>query len=157
MVASQSPLRDNYADDHCENHYQVERGVIIRTEDSRQEGALFLNESRLPSLARCLHSCCAEPGCNTAVYDTRMDTAEGGSCYLFDCGPLDALKCQFTSNSEFTSAVLDTDRSNFEASAAVHRDTHRGQLDRLTRDCGRFEFRCQSGECIPVYDVSIRQ
>ena len=96
------------------------------------------------SLARCLHACCSYPLCNTAVFDERMNSAEGGSCYLFDCGSLDNLKCQFTSNSDFSSAVLDLERHKFDASAQDHRQGHSSQLENLSsgkNECGQYQFR----------------
>ena len=70
---------------------QLEANTIIRTEDSLAMGATFLNETQVLSLTRCLHRCCSYPLCNTAVFDERMDSSEGGSCYLFDCGDPDRL------------------------------------------------------------------
>merc|ERR1719334_2104154 len=118
-------------------------------------GASFLNETRMPSMSRCLHYCCSYPQCNVAVFDNRMDTSEGGSCYLFDCGSTNAdnFKCQFTANSDFSSAVLDTDRDRFEVLAAEEQRGHSNQLEQLRgqseeEECGRYQFACHSGECI---------
>ena len=139
---------------------QLEANTIIRTEDSLAMGATFLNETQVSSLTRCLHRCCSYPLCNTAVFDERMDSSEGGSCYLFDCGDPDRLKCQFTTNPDFSAAVLDIDRHKFELTAADQRQGHSSQLELLRggagaeqgagpgrgRDCGQFEWRCSSGE-----------
>ena len=46
---------------------------------------------------------------------------QGGSCYLFDCGSLDELKCQFTANPDFSAAVLDIDRHKFDILAEDRR------------------------------------
>ena len=85
---------------------------------------------------------------------------------LFDCGSLDDLKCQFTANPDFSSAVLDIDRHKFEASAEDHRQGHSNQLQLLRgreevdengreakQECSQYQFRCGSGECIAVYDT----
>lgn len=159
-----STIGERFVDDHCEGHFQVESSTIIRTEDSMAMGGSFLNETQVLSLARCLHYCCSYPLCNTAVFDERLDTSEGGSCYLFDCGSLDDLKCQFTANPDFSSAVLDIDRHKFEASAQDHRQGHSNQLELLrgredgnggdgAEECSQYQFRCGSGECIAVYDT----
>ena len=140
--------------------FQLEANTIIRTEDSLAMGATFLNETQVSSLTRCLHRCCSYPLCNTAVFDERMESSEGGSCYLFDCGDPDRLKCQFTTNPDFSAAVLDIDRHKFELTAADQRQGHSSQLELLRggagveqgagpgrgRDCGQFEWRCSSGE-----------
>ena len=159
-----SSVNDHYVDDHCEGHFQVESNTIIRTEDSINMGGSFLNETQVLSLSRCLHYCCQYPLCNTAVFDERMDTTEGGSCYLFDCGSLENLKCQFTANPDFSSAVLDIDRHKFDIDAQDHRQGHSNQLELLrsregedsgaeSRACGDFQFRCRSGECVATYDT----
>ena len=103
------------------------------------------------SLSRCLHYCCTYPLCNTAVFDERMDSTEvtwiikmspvsnvdhyyqGGSCYLFDCGTLDELKCQFTANPDFSAAVLDIDRHKFDILAEDHRQVSPIIIDRRQR------------------------
>ena len=126
-----SSVHDHYVDDHCEGHFQVETNTIIRTEDSINMGGAFLNETQVLSLSRCLHYCCSYPLCNTAVFDERMDSSEGGSCYLFDCGSLDDLKCQFTTNPDFSAAVLDIDRHKFDISADDQRQGHSSQLELL--------------------------
>lgn len=153
-----SSIYNNYVDDHCEGHYQVETNTIIRTEDSMAGGGVFLNETSARSLARCLHYCCSYPLCNTAVYDERSDDADGGSCYLFDCGSLDNIKCQFTSNNGFSSAMLDIDRHKFDLSSVEQREGHSKQLSDLraggeVEECGQFQFKCSTGECIASYDT----
>eukprot|EP00090_Calanus_glacialis_P038033 TRINITY_DN6626_c0_g1_i1.p1 TRINITY_DN6626_c0_g1~~TRINITY_DN6626_c0_g1_i1.p1 ORF type:complete len:487 (-),score=81.62 TRINITY_DN6626_c0_g1_i1:105-1565(-) len=156
-----SSVHDHYTDDHCEGHFQVESNTIIRTEDSQNMGASFLNETQVMSLSRCLHYCCSYPLCNVAVFDNRMESSEGGSCYLFDCGSTDSLKCQFTANSDFSSGVLDIDRHRFDLAAAGQQLDHSNQLEMLRGreeeqeqvECGRYQFHCHSGECIAIYDT----
>jgi len=159
MRNKRSSVHDNYVDDHCEGHFQVESNTIIRTEDSQSMGAVFLNETQVITMNRCLHYCCSYPLCNVAVFDNRMDSSEGGSCYLFDCGSPDNLKCQFTANSDFSSAVLDVDRHRFDLAAAGQQLGHSNQLeslrerDDIQEECGRYQFQCHSGECIAIYDT----
>ena len=38
---------DRYQDDHCVDHYAIEDRTIIRTKDSKERGAVFLNESEV--------------------------------------------------------------------------------------------------------------
>jgi hypothetical protein len=38
---------DHYRDDHCVDHFAVEAKTIIRTKDSRENGAVFLNETEV--------------------------------------------------------------------------------------------------------------
>ena len=58
---------------------------------------------------------------------------QGGSCYLFDCGTLDELKCQFTANPDFSAAVLDIDRHKFDILAEDHRQVSPIIIDRRQR------------------------
>ena len=153
-----SNIYDNYVDDHCEGHFQLERNTIIRTEDSIGAGGVFLNETSAGSLVRCLHFCCSFPLCNTVVYDDRPDSEDGGSCYLFDCGSMEEIKCQFTNNPGFMSAMLDIDRHKFEMSASDNKEGHSQKLSSLrgrgeVEECGQWQWRCRSGECIPTYDT----
>ena len=69
--------------------------------------------------------------CTPNIFHYRMDSTEGGSCYLFDCGSLDNLKCQFTTNPDFSAAVLDIDRHKFDISADDQRQGHSNQLELL--------------------------
>jgi len=153
-------LLDHYSDQHCLEQFSVESSTIIRTKDSRENGAVFINETEVETLTRCLHLCCSTPLCNVAVF------GEGSSCYLFDCGSPEAFKCQFTGSDDFASAVLDLDRHRFDLSAADVQKDHSDQLQLLRSpkldqevqsivqdDCGRWQFSCNSGDCIAIYDV----
>jgi len=161
-VREKREVMDHYTDDHCLDHFSVESNTIIRTKDSQENGAVFLNDTEVDSMARCLHICCGTPLCNVAVF------GEGNSCFLFDCGPPDALKCQFTSSEDFASAVLDVDRHRFDMSVASNQRGHSDQLTNLKspvrepktdrprlvqEDCGQWQFSCGSGDCIATYDV----
>jgi len=162
-VRAKREIGDHYNDDHCLEHFSVEASTIIRTKDSRENGAVFINETEVATLSRCLHLCCSTPLCNVAVFGERS------SCYLFDCGSPEAFKCQFTSSDDFASAVLDLDRHRFDLSAAERQRDHSDQLELLRNqkaeseqdvverivqdDCGQWQFSCNSGDCIAIYDV----
>ncbi len=40
-------MLEHYRDDHCVDHFAVETKTIIRTKDSRENGAVFLNETEV--------------------------------------------------------------------------------------------------------------
>jgi len=44
---------------------------------------------------------------------TKYQMQTRGSCYLFDCGPLEDFKCRFTGHSFYTSSVLQVNRNSF--------------------------------------------
>merc|ERR1719278_139044 len=163
----QFSISDHFEDEHCEENFRVEARTIINTQASLDNGANFLNETQLPSMSRCLHYCCSLPLCNAAVFDTRLGSREGGSCYTFDCGGSEGgeLVCLFTTNGNFSSALLQVDRARFDASAANALSGHQDRLEGLGgREgtggggaqrlvCGEYQFQCSSGECVAEYDT----
>ena len=58
---------------------------------------------------------------------------QGGSCFLFDCGPPlpGEFLCRFTSNDMFTSAALEVNRHEFEDSQYQARESHAADLTSL--------------------------
>lgn len=116
VVIARSPLQEDVrkvvegerpmppAESGCMAQFQVNANTIIRTKDSRSQGAKYLNETELPSKGDCLLWCCQVTSCNVAVFEEK----DRGSCYLFDCGTQTDFKCTFTSHNQYTSAVLDT-------------------------------------------------
>ena len=58
---------------------------------------------------------------------------QGGSCFLFDCGPPlpGEFLCRFTSNDMFTSAALEVNRHEFEDSQYQARESHADELTSL--------------------------
>ena len=58
---------------------------------------------------------------------------QGGSCFLFDCGPPlpGEFLCRFTSNDMFTSAALEVNRHEFEDSQYQVRESHADELTSL--------------------------
>lgn len=58
----------------CLPNYEISEGSIIRTKDSVDLGARFLNESDLGMNGReeCLTLCCRTPYCNVAVFQEKV-------------------------------------------------------------------------------------
>jgi hypothetical protein len=58
----------------CLSNYEVSEGSIIRTRDSQELGAKFLNESDLGAGGHdeCLRLCCRTPRCNVAVFQEKV-------------------------------------------------------------------------------------
>ena len=46
-VREKRDLMDHYSDDHCLDHFSVESNTIIRTKDSQENGAIFLNDTEV--------------------------------------------------------------------------------------------------------------
>merc|ERR1712045_1089705 len=54
------------------------------------------------------------------------------------------------------SAMMDIDRHKFEISASDSKEDHSQKLSSLrgrVEECGEWQWRCLSGECIPTYDT----
>ena len=49
-LRSRRDIGDHYNDDHCLEHFSVEANTIIRTKDSRENGAVFINETEVLGL-----------------------------------------------------------------------------------------------------------
>jgi len=58
----------------CLSSYEISEGSIIRTKDSQERGAKFLNESDLGAGGHdeCLKLCCRTPHCNVAVFQEKV-------------------------------------------------------------------------------------
>ena len=54
-----------------------------------------------------------------------------GSCYLFDCGKPEDLKCQFTDHSYYTSAVLRANRHQLDFGMWSEQSQHEAELTNL--------------------------
>ncbi|KAG1685292.1 hypothetical protein GQR58_009136 [Nymphon striatum] len=125
------------ASEKCYHSFQVNRSTIIRTQDSKSEGAKYLDEADKSSHEECLKWCCETVNCTVAVYEEKgiiqgidsfkpliatygsrlmlfLELLKQGSCYLFDCGSADKKFCKFTSYSNYTSAILKVSRHTLE-------------------------------------------
>lgn len=77
----------------------VNDGIIIRTEDSIQNGADFLGLSRdAVSQGACTDHCCKKPSCDTAVFAKKGEH----KCFLFSCQG----RCQFSHHGNFSSSEI---------------------------------------------------
>lgn len=56
----------------CYRSFQVNRSTIIRTQDSKTEGAKYLDEAEKSSHEECLKWCCATVNCTVAVYEEKV-------------------------------------------------------------------------------------
>ncbi|KAL2731404.1 Low-density lipoprotein receptor-related protein 11 [Vespula squamosa] len=93
-------IANNY--DACFESFDVHTNKIIKTEDSCDLGAKYLNVLDLESREDCFKYCCNTDKCDVFIFEEKKP----GSCYLFECGPLEDFKCKFTTHVNYTSAVL---------------------------------------------------
>lgn len=56
----------------CINNFDVHKDKIIRTQDSRDMGAKYLNEIDLGSREECLRLCCETENCDVFVFEEKV-------------------------------------------------------------------------------------
>ena len=69
---SKRAIREHYSDLHCLQKFETSPQTIIRTEESRNNGAVFLNVTTLDNYNLCLSSCCDTRLCNVAIFDEQV-------------------------------------------------------------------------------------
>lgn len=73
-----TPFKEDSRNDRFQSNEPIEmkffikQNTIIRTGESRDLGAKYLNETRLSSNHECLTWCLETPTCNTAVYEEKV-------------------------------------------------------------------------------------
>lgn len=66
------PLESVRAEYGCLKKFDVSEKTIIRTQDSQDLGAKFLEESDVGNREDCLSLCCKTPHCNVAVFEEKV-------------------------------------------------------------------------------------
>ena len=74
ILRSKRAIREHYSDLHCIRKFETSPQTIIRTQESRNNGATFLNVTTLDSYNLCLSSCCDTTLCNVAIFDEEVIT-----------------------------------------------------------------------------------
>ncbi|VEN47560.1 unnamed protein product [Callosobruchus maculatus] len=113
----------------CIDNFNVHRDKIIRTQDSQNMGAKYLNEIDLGSREECLRLCCETDNCDVFVFEEK----NSGSCYLFHCGPPEDFKCKFTHHVNYSSAVLSINRHLPDLESQIKLTKHEQDLTNLRR------------------------
>uniref|UniRef100_A0A915JY94 MANSC domain-containing protein n=1 Tax=Romanomermis culicivorax TaxID=13658 RepID=A0A915JY94_ROMCU len=101
------------AGDDCFKYFDVSNKTIIKTSESLKNGAKFLkslpnndDEKANDRRRRCAKLCCETEFCNMVV----LQEKENGFCYLFDCGPINDLKCTFSDHENHVAMGLMIER-----------------------------------------------
>ncbi|XP_050310894.1 uncharacterized protein LOC126746616 isoform X2 [Anthonomus grandis grandis] len=116
----------------CIDNFNVHRDKIIRTQDSQNMGAKYLNEIDLGSREECLRLCCETVDCDVFVFEEK----NAGSCYLFHCGPPEDFKCKFTHHVNYSSAVLSINRRVPDLESQIKLTKHIQDLTKLRKPEG---------------------
>ncbi|XP_028857927.1 low-density lipoprotein receptor-related protein 11 [Denticeps clupeoides] len=103
LQQDQGYSREEDAGDACLGDFDAAEERIIRARDSIEQGAAFLSApGRVYSWKDCLHACCSEPHCTVAVMqEDPQRTADGLSCYLFNCTYRGKDVCAFSAQQGF--------------------------------------------------------
>ncbi|XP_073990764.1 uncharacterized protein isoform X2 [Rhodnius prolixus] len=111
----------------CLDSFDIHQDKIIRTQDSRDMGAKYINERDVPTRGDCLKLCCETENCDVFVFEEKNP----GSCYLFECGTPEDFKCKFTRHHNYTSAVLAINRHLSELETQIKFTQHEHELSKL--------------------------
>ena len=65
-------IKEHFSDLHCLKQFETSYQTIIRTVESQNNGAVFLNVSTVTSYELCLATCCETKLCNVAVFDEEV-------------------------------------------------------------------------------------
>lgn len=66
----------------CINNFDIHTDKIIRTQDSRDMGAKYLNEIDLGSREECLRLCCETENCDVFVFEEKVVNLRDDISYL---------------------------------------------------------------------------
>lgn len=69
---SKRSIVDHYEDSHCVESFETSDKTIIRTIESKTNGAVFLNNTDVDTYERCLRFCCETTMCTVAVWDQQV-------------------------------------------------------------------------------------
>ena len=70
---SKRSIVDHYEDSHCVESFETSDKTIIRTIESKTNGAVFLNNTDVETYERCLRFCCETTMCTVAVWDQQVN------------------------------------------------------------------------------------
>ena len=69
---SKRSIGEHYEDSHCVESFETSDKTIIRTIESKSNGAVFLNNTEVETYERCLRFCCETNLCTVAVWDQQV-------------------------------------------------------------------------------------
>ncbi|XP_049788833.1 uncharacterized protein LOC126194676 isoform X1 [Schistocerca nitens] len=118
---------------NCIENFDIHSDKIIRTQDSLDMGAKYINEVEVASREECLRLCCETNSCDVFVFEEKVP----GSCYMFHCGPVGDFRCKFTKHRNYSSAVMAGPHSGMEAASELEQQIrltkHEQQLTNLRK------------------------
>lgn len=71
-VSRKNDKRSEISLQMCVESFEIHKDKIIRTEDSREMGAKYINEIDLDSRKECLRLCCETDQCDVFVFEEKV-------------------------------------------------------------------------------------
>ncbi|XP_063958224.1 uncharacterized protein LOC129264810 isoform X3 [Lytechinus pictus] len=151
-----------------EADYEISQNYIIRTKDSKQNGANFVAALSVRTFDVCLEQCCLKENCDTTIFVGEAYRSEETNCFLFVCRPDGKYgdnRCLFTYHLGYISSMKKA-LGGFEgyASDPITTAIPVQQIETTTKptpppkqfppiaepdsNCPEGYFECDSGQCI---------
>ncbi|XP_030854194.1 uncharacterized protein LOC100891701 isoform X3 [Strongylocentrotus purpuratus] len=158
-----------------EADYEISQNYIIRTKDSKTNGASFVAALSVRTFDVCLEQCCLKENCDTTIFVGEAYRSEDTNCFLFVCRPEGKNgenRCLFTYHLGYissmmkalggfqgyapdpmTTAILDIDREGVLPVQQIETTSKPAPPLTLTPiehtpACPDGYFECDSGQCI---------
>ncbi|XP_016318283.1 kunitz-type protease inhibitor 1b [Sinocyclocheilus anshuiensis] len=81
---------------------------VLDTEESIEDGAVFLSNPSVAHRNACIAACCRDPRCNLALIEDGYEKGPNNSCFLFNCLYKQKYVCRFIQKKGFTNYILDS-------------------------------------------------
>lgn len=117
---------------------KVKKDQIIRTKESLDNGAKYLEKKVVKSAKECYQLCCGLKDCNVGMLSYKNDSYGHlvRNCYLFDCGQ--PSKCTFSSYKHYATILFD-DRENGDKSTRSGNGVNQGNNFQSKQDKKRLD------------------
>lgn len=95
-----------YPSKTCSDQYEIQTKKIIRTEDSLENDAVFVDAVMSESFQSCFDACCShDQECDTTVF-IQGDRDSEENCFLFRCWFDEEQRCFFSSHEGYISSMI---------------------------------------------------
>ncbi|KAI2651695.1 Kunitz-type protease inhibitor 1 [Labeo rohita] len=97
------------AQHQCVHNFKTGReNFVLDTEESIEDGAVFLANPSVAHRNECIAQCCRDPKCNLALIENGHETGSSNSCFLFNCLYKQKYVCRFIQKRGFTNYILNS-------------------------------------------------
>ena len=104
-IGSHNSDRISHPSNTCDDSFELKNSTIIRTKDSMNSGAQFVDDMKVTMATECRWQCCQQENkCDTAVFVD--DKTKDKNCFLFKCRIENTIKCKFSTHVGYVSAMI---------------------------------------------------